>query len=291
MSRLFCFGLGYSGLDISKRMLSQGWKVAGTCHSTSAMQQLAGSGINVTLYKDGRLSRESRDWLASSDTVLNTIPPDKKTGLDPVLSSPGAVEALPTNSRFFYLSTTGVYGDHQGAWVDERTPCRPQTRRAGVRLRIEERLQHICSTVSVFRLGGIYGPERNPFNSLISGKAKRISGPSQVFSRIHLSDLTGALETALENPVPGEGFEVFNLVDDEPASQSDVLAYAAHLLGLRPPPEIPLEEAGLSQMAESFYRENRRVYNRKLKRRFGYSFRYPNYRDGLKSLVSQAGFR
>jgi nucleoside-diphosphate-sugar epimerase len=188
-----------------------------------------------------------------------------------------------------YLSTIGVYGDSGGAWVDEESPPKPRSPRSAARLAAEEAWRRFGAesgkAIAVLRLAGIYGPGRNALVTLADGTARRIVKPGQVFNRIHVTDIAQAIDTCFAQRAAG----VFNLADDAPAPPQDVIAFAAELLGKAPPPEIPFDDAraALSAMAQSFYAENRRVRNTKLKTALGVRLAYPTYREGLRALFDQ----
>jgi len=213
-----------------------------------------------------------------------SVPPEAEG--DPALLRFGAaVAGSPRIASIGYLSTTGVYGDHGGAWIDETTPAHPISARSRERLAAEEAWltlgRETGKAVRVFRLSGIYGPGRNALATLAAGGAKRVVKPGQVFNRIHVADIATTLMASIERPRPGA---VYNLADDEPAPPQDVLAFAAALAGVPPPPEMPFEEAGLSSMAASFYAENKRVRNRLIKDELGVWLRFPTFREGLRAL-------
>lgn len=239
------------------------------------------------VFGDGPLSATGRESLKSSPYILISVPP--ATNGDPVLEYETEELAQKASRRRWigYLSTTGVYGDRGGGWVDETTPPAPSSARAERRLAAEIAWQTFAAEADaplhIFRLPGIYGPGRNPLDALRAGTARRYDKPNQVFSRIHVDDLATTLIASMTKPVPGA---IYNVCDDEPAPQADVIAYGAALLGLAPPPLEPyaLAESTLSAMARSFYRESKRVRNTKIKRELGVTFAYPTYREGLKSL-------
>ena len=204
---------------------------------------------------------------------------------DPVLNQYASEIAAANPQWIGYLSTVGVYGNHDGAWVDEETPLNPVSKRSVQRVEAEQAwlafAQENDVPVQIFRLSGIYGPGRNAFENFKKGTARRLVKPGQVFNRIHVADIAGALQAALAKP----STRVFNVTDDEPAPPQDVVAFAAQLQGVEAPPEIPFETADLSPMARSFYGENKRVSNQRVKEELGYSFRYPDYRTALKALL------
>jgi nucleoside-diphosphate-sugar epimerase len=187
-----------------------------------------------------------------------------------------------------YLSTTGVYGDRGGDWVDEESSLEPNTTRGERRLKAEQNWLKLCNDhglpVHLFRLAGIYGPGRNQLLTVLNGTAKRIIKAGQIFSRIHVDDIAGVLTASIAKPNP---CRAYNVCDDEPCPPQEVVEYAASLLGLPLPPEIPFEEANLSSMAKSFYADSKRVSNQRMKNELGYQLLYPNYREGLLALKSQ----
>ncbi len=187
-----------------------------------------------------------------------------------------------------YLSTTGVYGDHQGGWVGESTPLAPSTRRGRWRMEAEAAWQALAAETGlplhIFRLAGIYGPGRGPFEKVRQGTARRIIKPGQVFSRIHVEDIAQVLEASIARPNPGAAY---NLCDDDPAPPEDVIAHAAELLGLPVPPAIPFDEAEMTPMARSFYAESKRVRNDRIKKELGVDLLYPDYRSGLAALLAE----
>ena len=218
---------------------------------------------------------------ADATHIFSSVPPDERG--DPVLDEHGAdLPALRDVRWVGYLSTTGVYGDHGGGWVDETTPEAPVGGRGRRRVEAERGWRALPLPVHVFRLAGIYGPGRNQLETVRAGTAKRIDKPGQVFSRIHVDDIASALRLSMATPRPGA---IYNLADDEPAPPQEVVAYAAELLGVPPPPLVPFAEAQLSPMAASFYAESKRVSNSLIKRELGWRPQFPTYREGLKALL------
>jgi nucleoside-diphosphate-sugar epimerase len=227
-----------------------------------------------------------KDALTGVIGLLSTVPPTEKG--DPVLDAlKNDINIMERFAWIGYLSTTGVYGDRQGGLVDETSPLLPSQARSLLRVRAEEEwlsLWHKYKLpVHIFRLAGIYGPGRSAIEQIRTGKARRIIKPGQLFSRIHVEDISGALLASLAKPTPGE---VYNLCDDDPATPDEVISYAADLLAVPPPPAIPFEQAELSEMARSFYADNKRVSNQKIKTVLGYRMRYPSYREGLRAILS-----
>jgi nucleoside-diphosphate-sugar epimerase len=282
---LFCFGIGYAAQALARRVIASGWRVRGTCHSAERRVLLREAGFSAVLFD--RNQPVDAAALNGITHLLISVPPDAEG--DPVLAAHGAdIAAMRGVSWLGYLSTTGVYGDRGGGWVDETAPLLPTGTRGRRRVAAERGwldLWRDCGVpVHVFRLAAIYGPGRSAFDGLRAGTAKRIDKPGQVFSRIHVEDLASVLIASMEHPRPGA---VYNVCDDDPAPPAEVVAYGAELLGIEPPPLVPLEAAGLSPMARSFYDDNKRVANRLIKTELGVIPRYPSYRSGLAAILAQ----
>ena len=282
--RLFCFGLGFSALTLA-RALPAGWQVAGTCRSAEACARCSAEGIEAHRFDGSAPPADAGRWLEGATHLLTSVPPDEDG--DPVLRQFGEAIAAAEGLRWIgYLSTTGVYGDRGGGWVDEDTPPAPNSPRSRRRAEAEQAWLELWRAhgrpVHVFRLAGIYGPGRSAIDQLRAGTARRIVKPGQVFSRIQVADIANVLLASMARPNPGA---VYNVCDDEPAPAHEVVTYAAALLGIEPPPEQPFEDAGLSPMARSFYADNRRVRNDRIKRELGVRLHYPSYREGLRALV------
>lgn len=264
MAHLLIFGLGYTAGRIAAAMRERGWRVA----ATGSAGDIAFGDRAAVLSAMGEVSH-----------ILSSVPPDRTSGGDPVLDS--YREAL-TGKPLFYLSSTGVYGDRAGAWVDEATPTIAQSGEGRRNARAEADLEWLNMGARVFRLPGIYGPGRSALDRVREGKARRIDLPDQVFSRVHVDDITSGVVAAMVHDAPPGPY---NLGDDLPASGNEVTEHACRLLGLEPPPMETLEQANLSDMARGFYTENRRVANGKAKRVLGWSPRYPTYVEGLAALL------
>jgi nucleoside-diphosphate-sugar epimerase len=273
---MFIFGLGFSGQAIARRLAAAGWTVAGTTRSGEAMDL---PGVTVHRFGPGHpLDPAALDGVTA---VLSSVPPDPRG--DPVLDGMGpAIEACRPD-WIGYLSTTGVYGDHDGGWVDETTPVAPSLDRSRRRAAAER--GWLDRAAHVFRLAGIYGPGRSAIDTVRGGQARRIVKPGQVFSRIHVEDIASAVLASLARPRPGA---IYNLCDDDAAPPQDVIAHACALLGVEPPAELPWEEAKatLSPMALGFYADNKRVSNRLMKEELGVRLAYPSYREGLESILA-----
>jgi nucleoside-diphosphate-sugar epimerase len=276
---LFCFGFGYTALALARRLAAEGWVVSGTCRSDDKAAALRREGFAAYLFDRGApLPREALDGV---NHLLLSIPPDAAG--DPVLAAHGDdIAVLPRLSWVAYLSTTGVYGDRGGGWVDETSALLPTGERGRRRVAAEQGWLDLWRSrgvpVHIFRLAGIYGPGRSAFDALRAGTAKRIDKPGQVFSRIHVGDLASVLIASIERPRPGA---VYNVCDNDPAPPEAVVAHGAALLGMPAPPLVPLDAAGLSPLARSFYDDNKRVSNALIKSELGVVLRYPNFRAGL----------
>ncbi len=279
---LLSLGHGYSARALARRLLPQGWRIRGTTRSAEGAAALAAEGVEPLVWPGQPLAPA----VAQATHLLVSIPPGE--GGDPVLAAERPALAAAGHLAWAgYLSTTGVYGDHAGGWVDETTPPAPATARGAARLAAERAWQAVAAEagfpLTIFRLAGIYGPGRSPFARIRDGTARRILKPGQVFSRIHVDDIAAALAAAMAAPRAGA---VYNLCDDEPAPPEDVLTHAAALLGLPPPPAEPFETARLSPMARSFYAESKRVRNDRLRRELGVALAFPTYREGLAATLA-----
>jgi len=274
--RLFILGLGYSALHFARKFGGAFSHIAGTVRDPGKRDDLAG--IELHAFSGGSPIDETVKRIRDADVVLVSIPPGS-TG-DPALAAFGDVLA-GHHRKIIYLSTIGVYGDHGGAWVDESTPPQAAFERTRLRLAAEQAwMDSVPGHVAILRLAGIYGPGRNALVTLRTGTARRIIKPGQVFNRIHADDIASAIMAAIGH----QGGGVFNVCDDEPAPPQDVIAYAAQLMGVAPPPEEAFETAEMSAMARSFYASSARVSNAKLKRELGVTLAYPSYRQALDAL-------
>ena len=281
--KLFCFGFGYSAAALATRLHGRAdVAIAGT--RTRATTDTT-DGIPIAAYQSDARSPAVIDLLTGATHVLISIPPDIE-GCAALRHFGDDLAALPSLVWVGYLSTIGVYGDHKGAWIDEDTPVKPASERSLRRWQAEQGWrsfgQASRKSVQVFRLPGIYGPGRSVLDNLRAGTAKRMIKPGQVFNRIHVDDIAQALDVAMLRPTQ---HDLFNITDDEPCPPEDVVAYGAELLGLPPPPETAFEGARLSPMAASFYAENKRVRNSRLKQSLGVSLIYPTYREGLLGIL------
>ena len=279
VTHLLCFGFGFSARAFAARLDKRVWKISATSRDAEGIAELNAQGFHGLPF-DGTLQ------IAPDVTnLLISAPPDEHG--DPVLRLFQAqLQKLSKQLKWVgYLSTTGVYGDRGGDWVDEDSPLEPNTARGQRRLEAERSWLKLQSgfgvPVHLFRLAGIYGPGRNQLLNIRDGSAKRIIKPGQIFGRIHVEDIAGVLAASIEKTNAGRAY---NVCDDEPCPPQEVVAYAANLLGLPLPPEIRFEDANLSPMAKSFYADSKRVSNKRIKTELGYRLIYPNYRDGLTAL-------
>ena len=286
MSHLLAIGLGYSARVLAARLAARGWRVRGSSRTVGGVRALRALGFDAFVF-DATGPIGDGDGIVGAATHLLVSAPPETTG-DPVLGTLGeALAQAPALTWIGYLSTVGVYGDHGGGWVDETTPAMPTSDRGRARLAAENHwLDFGAKTgrrVHVFRLPGIYGPGRSAIDKLRDGTARRVAKPGQVFNRIHVDDIARVLEAAFDSASPER---VFNVVDDEPGPPGDVVAFAAGLLGIEPPPEVAFDAAAASPMARSFYGENKRVANARIKSELGVRLAHPTYREGLRAILA-----
>jgi len=289
MSALFCFGLGYSATAFARVMREAGWSVSGTSRTAEGAAAAASLGFDCLVFDGAQPGGRVREALQAATHVLVSAAPGEAG--DPVLRHHAAdLARAPAVQWIGYLSTIGVYGDSGGAWVDEECPLNPGSPRALRRVAAEqawgEFARETGKRVEIFRLGGIYGPGRSALDDLRDGSARRIVKPGQVFNRIHVADIAGVLHAAALAP---SKHAIYNVVDDEPAPPQDVVAFAASLIGVAPPPEIPFAEADMTPMGRSFYAESRRVSNRRIRDDLGVSLAFPSYREGLRAVLAAGG--
>jgi nucleoside-diphosphate-sugar epimerase len=277
---LISFGHGYSASALATLLIPLGWTVYGTTRSGDRAESLTRTGVIPVLWGQDSMKHA----FAQASHLLISAGPD--TEGDPTLRlyRDQIATLAPQLAWVGYLSTTGVYGDHQGGWVDETTPLTPSTRRGQWRVAAESEWQSIPNLpLHIFRLAGIYGPGRGPFAKVRNGTARRIIKENQVFSRIHVDDIAQILLASIARPNPGA---IYNVCDDLAAPPEDVIAHAADLLGLPVPPAEPYESAEMTPMARSFYAESKRVRNDRIKRDLGVTLKYPDYHAGLAALLS-----
>ena len=276
--RLLIFGLGFCGRAAARDACAAGWDVVGTSRSPRPSSQ---AGLRIVAFD------QAGPELARATHLLATAPP--REGHDPVLARYEAeIAAAPDLSWIGYLSTTGVYGDRDGGWVDEATAPAPSSERSCRRLAAELAWRDVARgrPLDLFRLAGIYGPGRSAFDDLRAGQARRVVQPGHAFGRIHVDDIAAGVMAAIARPPAGA--RVLNFSDDEPAESALVTGYAAALLGVPVPPAVPFSQAvgGMSEMARSFWAENRRVRSEVTQEALRYRWRYPSYREGLRAVLA-----
>ena len=282
--RLLIFGYGFSGRALARRTAAEGWDIAAVCRDAASAGRIAADGARPIMASDAQaLARE----VAKAQALLLTAPPGPQGCPALTALAPALAQAANGSNWIGYLSTTGVYGDRRGGWVTERSGLAAQSVEAARRVAAERDWREACRatgrTLAIFRLPGIYGPGRSAFDRLREGRARRITAPGQVFSRIHVDDLAAGLAASIARPRPGA---IYNLCDDEPAANSDVVAYAAQLLGLETPPEVTLADAALPASAMRFYAESKRVSNALAKAELAWRPAYPTYREGLAAVLA-----
>ncbi len=283
--KLLCFGYGYTAGFFARRLQDAGWRITGTTRSPDKAAALAADGVEALVWAGGEIDPA---WLDGATAVLISTPPDDE-GCPAFRAAADLIAERKNQIQWIgYLSTNGVYGDHDGAWVTEDSKLCATSPRAKRRIKAENQWRDFARQrglpLIVFRLPGIYGPGRSAIDTVREGKARRVYKESQVFSRMHVADIAKTLEASMARP---RLHDVYNLADDEPAPPQDVIEYACTLLGVEPPPLTPIEEAGLSDMAKSFYADNKRVSNQRLKEALGVTLDYPTYRDGLDAIARE----
>lgn len=278
---LLSFGHGYSARALSRLLLPQDWRIIGTTRSEDKAPRLMNEGVEPRIWPGADMIPALN---AATHLLISAAPEDAG---DPVLAALRDEIARRADQFAWvgYLSTTGVYGDHQGGWVDESTALTPATKRGIARVKAEAAWAAIPGLpLHIFRLAGIYGPGRGPFTKLRNGTARRIIKTGQVFSRTHVADIARVLAASIERPNPGAAY---NVCDNDPAPPQEVIAYAAELLGLPVPEAVDFEAADLSPMARSFYAESKKVRNDRIKNELGVDLLYPDYKSGLRALLAQ----
>lgn len=272
---LFCAGYSYSAAALTPLLLARGWRVIGTARGPEKAAKMRNEGVEPVEWPGIEALSEATHLLISAAPNADG---------DPTVAAIGDALTSASLKWVGYLSTTGVYGDHQGGWVDEETPLTPATKRGQMRVAAEAEWRATGLPLHIFRLAGIYGPGRGPFSKVRNGTARRIIKAGQLFSRIHRDDIAATLHASINKPRPGAAY---NLCDNEAAPPQDVIAFAAELLGVEPPPEVKIENAEMSPMATSFYSESKRVSNRLMREELGMEPKYPTYREGLRALLAE----
>ncbi len=288
MRKLFIFGFGFSSTAISEKAKADFDIICGTSRSQEKVENLRSQSFEAEIF-DGHVTQELKAQLADTTHVIISISPGEE---DPVLKAfPDLITLAPKLEWIGYLSTVGVYGHHNGAWVDEGSELRPVSKRSKQRVVAEKAWAQFAQRnnilLSIFRLSGIYGPGRNWFINIEKGTSRRLVKSGQVFNRIHCEDIGQAVTLAMRKNIG----EIFNITDDDPAPPQDVVTYAHELMGKVPPPEIAFETADISPMARSFYGENKRVSNQKSKDVLGLEYQWPNYKSSLKRLWDEGSWK
>lgn len=283
---LFCFGYGYSCEHLGHVLERSGqWKISGTTRDSDKKCNLREHGIHAHIFDYDMPLADPLYMLRNVTHLVISTPPDDEG--DPVFNTHGHEIAQLENLQWIgYLSTTGAYGDQNGGWVDETTPTRPTTKRGSRRLKAEEQWlslhEHYGLPVHIFRLAGIYGPGRSALDSVRSGIARRINKPGHAFSRIHVEDIVQVLIASMTHP---KGGEIYNVCDDHPAPSHEVISYACEMLGIEPPPLLPYDKVDMAPITQSFYADNKRVHNDKIKNDLGVDLLFSDYKKGLQACL------
>lgn len=288
MRKLFIFGFGFSSTAIAEKAKQDFDVICGTSRSQEKVDKLRTQDFEAEVF-DGQSTSALEAQLADATHIVMSISPGEE---DPVLQAfPNLIKLAPKLEWIGYLSTVGVYGHHDGAWVDEKSELRPVSKRSIQRVEAEQAWTELANKndipLSIFRLSGIYGSGRNWFINIEKGTSRRLVKPGQVFNRIHREDIGQAVTLAMRKNIG----EVFNITDDDPAPPQDVVTYAHELMGKTPPPEVDFETADISPMARSFYGENKRVSNQKSKEILGLEYQWPNYKFSLEKLWREGSWK
>jgi nucleoside-diphosphate-sugar epimerase len=284
-NKLFCFGYGYTCDYLGYDLLNKGWSVAGTTRDLDKRESMKQNGVKAYVF-DYRKPLADPSYFFNNVTHLLISTPPSDDG-DPVyLVHADDILSIPTLKWVGYLSSTAVYGNRGGEWVDESTELRPTSIRGSRREKAEQQWLSLFTKnnlpVHIFRLAGIYGPQRSALDSVRAGVARRINKPGHVFSRIHITDIVNVLEASMSNPSPGS---IYNVCDDMPAPSHEIISYACELLGIVPPPLESFDETNLAPMARSFYQDNKRVSNDRIKTELAVDLSYPDYIKGLEACL------
>ncbi|MEI7668470.1 MAG: SDR family oxidoreductase [Pseudomonadota bacterium] len=285
--KILIFGFGYTANFLAQKLKNTGFTITGTSRNSEKREYYSGFSYEIVDFTKPEVEKIIQD---TTHILISTS--QRLSDFDPVLEN--FTEIILNNTKKLewigYLSTTGVYGNHQGAWVDEETPVKPDGERTRKRIEAEQKWlefgKNLNIPTNIFRLAGIYGEGRSVIEQLKEGKAQAIYKQNQVFSRIHVEDIANILIASINKPQgSNQGGNIYNVCDDEPAPAYEVMNYAAEILGLPKPEIIPYEKAHLSDMAKEFYSSNRRVSNKKIKEKLGVDLLYPTYREGIKAII------
>ncbi|MEM9276944.1 MAG: SDR family oxidoreductase [Pseudomonadota bacterium] len=289
LKKLFIFGFGFSAQAIAAKAKPDFTEICGTARSEEKISRIRADSLGACLFDGEKFSEELKHHLVDTTHLLISIGPGEA---DPVLAimRDQLSDLCPNLQWIGYLSTVGVYGNHDGAWVDEETKPKPVSQRSIWRMNAEngwtEKADNVYVPLGIFRLSGIYGPGRNAFVTIEKGNSRRLVKPGQVFNRIHREDIGTAVSNAMRGNIGG----IFNITDNEPAPPQDVVTYAHELMGKEPPPEIDFKTADITPMARSFYGENKRVSNAKSKAMLGMDYAWPDYRTSLKRMWDEGNW-
>lgn len=283
--KIFCFGFGYTASFLTPRLAACGWKVSGTTTSHEKKKYLEENGVECLIFDHNSTIPSPYQTFEDVTHVLLSVPPDADG--DPVFDAHAEdIAAMPNLEWLGYLSTTAVYGNQEGSWVDENLMPAPNNRRGSLRLKAEQQWQflHINDGVPlhIFRLAGIYGPGRSAIDTVRSNMAQRIDKPGHVFNRIHIDDIAQTLIASINKPNPGG---IYNLADDEPSPSHEVIQFACNLIGMGVPELIPFDQAELAPIVRSFYKDNKRIRNDRIKSELGVQLLHPDYRSGLRACL------
>jgi nucleoside-diphosphate-sugar epimerase len=283
--KIFCFGFGYTAGFLATKLSSCGWKISGTTTDPEKRDFLKKNDIDARLFDRNRTLADPARAFDGVTHILLSVPPDVDG--DPVFDAHGEDLAALKNLEWVgYLSTTGVYGNQDGAWIDEAAPTMPSSKRGKQRLKAEQQWQslHLAEglPLHIFRIAGIYGPGRSALDAVRSGTARRIDKPGHAFNRIHIEDIVQTLIASINKPNPGS---IYNLADDLPSPSHEVIQFACNMIGIDSPPLLPFDQAGVSPIAQSFYKENKRLRNDKIKNELGVELIHPDYRSGLQACL------
>lgn len=288
MAVLLAVGLGYSAKALACRLHARGSRIIGTSRSGEGVRAIDAMGYEGIAFDGSAPSPALSSAIREATHLVISAAPGE--GGDPLLAHHADDLRAAPLQWIGYLSTIGVYGNHDGKWIDEETPAEPTSPRGQRRVEAERAWAGLGESAGVptgiFRLSGIYGPGRGPLEKLRSGQARVVIKPGQVFNRIHVDDIANALEAAIGRAGQRTGARIYNVTDDEPAPPQDVLDFAADLIGVPHPPRVPFEQADMSAMARSFYSDNKRTSNARMKQELGVTLGYPTYREGIRALAA-----
>jgi nucleoside-diphosphate-sugar epimerase len=281
--KLFCFGYGYTANFLAEKLRACGWKIAGTTTDLEKRKFMLKSGIDAMLFDANHDIIDPHRAFEGVTHILLSIPPGADGDMVFKLHAQD-IASIPTLEWVGYLSTTAVYGNQDGNWVDETAVPAPTSRRGSLRLMAEQQWQTLYANegipLHIFRLSGIYGPGRSAIDAVRAGTARRIEKSGHVFNRVHVDDIVQILMASINSPNPGA---IYNLADDVPSSSHEVINFTCNLLGIDPPPLLPFNEVEMAPIVRSFYKDNKRIRNERIKQELGVELLYPDYRAGLQA--------